>query len=479
MQDRELFFVIPTYRLRDVGETVESYDEHFRRNGHSPQIIVFDDSTPVNQEKYFPLLEQTRTYQEILYVGPREKEQFLSYLNGRLRDERLQALVKNLFRPSYGGNRNFTLMYTLGGLMVSSDDDMRPHALLENSPESLGPDEISRGRLHKTGVNGYSKKSFDVMAAFLDVLGKSAREVPENYDRGDLLVDTAMDLETNATKGFSRENSLLLQRGEVGSDATVKVAQTFRTGTNDIDAIDFVDMFLDDEEEVDLDHLNELYVLENFRPVITNKNWRMDCGVAGYDNTYGLPPFFPTRLRFEDYIYRLWIQQDGIVAAHVDAAQNHTKSNYMRNPPAAEIFNEELANLLKRKIKATVTRLDELSIAFDYDGGVTAEDAQSILEKITSLHGRALEAAKATRNPEREQALRQFAASLDKAFYGFEPDFFHQNLMRIVDDVIDVIRASIQLWPTLVEICYFQKSRRGLPSLRVRNRSRQVQDRAV
>ena len=29
MQPKELFFVIPTYRLRDVGETVEQYDEHF------------------------------------------------------------------------------------------------------------------------------------------------------------------------------------------------------------------------------------------------------------------------------------------------------------------------------------------------------------------------------------------------------------------------------------------------------------------
>lgn len=226
------------------------------------------------------------------------------------------------------------------------------------------------------------------------------------------------------------------------------------------------------------DSLNEMYVLVNFRPVVTNKNWRMDCGVAGYDNTYGLP-FFPTRLRFEDYIYRLWVQQEGIVAAHVDAAQNHMKSNYMRNPPSAEIFNEELANLLKRKIKATVTRLDDLSIAFDYDGGVTAEDAQAILEKITSLHRRALEGAKAAKNPDRAQALRQFAANLNKAFYGFEPDFFHQNLLRIVDDVIDVIRASIQLWPTLVEICYLQNNRRGLPSIRVRNHSKQVPDRAL
>jgi hypothetical protein len=36
---------------------------------------------------------------------------------------RLREVVKNLFRPSYGGNRNYTLVYTLGSLMVSADDD--------------------------------------------------------------------------------------------------------------------------------------------------------------------------------------------------------------------------------------------------------------------------------------------------------------------------------------------------------------------
>ena len=99
-------------------------------------------------------------------------------------------------------------MYTLGELMVSSDDDMRPYSLVEHSPESLGADEVSRGRLHRDGENGYTRKSFDIIAAFLDVLGKPVAEVPENYERGDFLVDTAMDLETNATKGLARENSL-------------------------------------------------------------------------------------------------------------------------------------------------------------------------------------------------------------------------------------------------------------------------------
>jgi len=472
MHEHDLFFVIPTYRLREVGETVEHYDEHFWRNGHSVRMIVFDDSSPANQEKYYQLLEQTKTHTDLFYVGPCEKEQFLAYLNQRLRDKRLEALVKNLFRPSYGGNRNYTLMYTLGGLMVSADDDMRPYTLMEHSPESLGPDEVCRGKLVKAGHNGYSRKSFDILTAFLDVLGKPAGQVPDNYERGELLVDTAMDLETNATKGLTRENTLLLQRGPLPNDAVVKMAQTFRSGTNDIDAIDYMEMFLEDEEQTNPDALNDMYVLVNFRPVVTKKNWRMDCGVAGYDNAFGLPPFFPTRLRCEDYIYRLWVQQEGVATAHVDAAQNHIKSNYMRNPLAAEIFNEEVSNLLKRKIKSTVSRLDELSIAFDYEGEVTAQDAQEILHKIVALYGRAVEAAAMAARPERAEALRLFAANLQKAFYSFEPDFFQQNLLRIVDDVISVIKGSIELWPTLVEICYFQKDRKGLPQVRVKNQKK-------
>ncbi len=38
-----------------------------------------------------------------------------------------------------------------------------------------------------------------------------------------------------------------------------------------------------------------------------------------------------------------------------------------------------------------------------------------------------------------------------------------------VDDIVSVIKGSIQLWPTLVEIYYLQKGRKGLPQLRVNN----------
>src|SRR5580658_9333503 len=224
MNDPDLYFVIPTHRLRDVGKTIEEYDHHFWRNGHSPRMIVFDDSTPANVEKYFDQLKQVKTHCDLFYVGPQQKEQFITYISSRLRNKRLEPLVRNLFRPSYGGNRNYTLMYTLGHLMVSSDDDMRPFALVEDSPESLGPDEISRGKLLKASAKGYTRKSFDILAAFLDVLGKPVGEAPDNYERGELIVDSSMDLETNASQGLARDNVLMLRPGSVRETARIKMA---------------------------------------------------------------------------------------------------------------------------------------------------------------------------------------------------------------------------------------------------------------
>ncbi len=466
----ETTFAIPTYRLRDVAETVECYDDNFWRNGHSVRMIVFDDSSVANHEKYFPLLEQTRTVNELFYVGPHEKEQFIRFICGKLRDSKLDPLVRGLFRSSFGGNRNFALMYTLGQLLVSFDDDMRPDALIESSPESLVGDEVCRGKLTRCNDNGFIHKSYDLLTCFKDVLGRSVADLPANFAKGELVIDSAMDLETNTSTQFSRENSLLLKKGRVANNAVVKVAQTYRTGTNDIDALDYVQMFLEDETRVDANELNDVYVLVNFRPVVTNKNWRIDCGVAGYDNRLGLPPFFPTRLRFEDYIYRLWIQQRGYAAAHVDAAQTHMKSNYMRAPLAAEIFNEELCILLKRKIKDSLTHRDELSIKFDYTGEVTSGDTAQILESITAVHAQVVKAANASPAGERKTALCGFADSIARVFYGFEPDFFQQNVSRIVDDVVNQIRASLELWPRLVEICYYHKDRREFPQVKVKNR---------
>ncbi len=83
------------------------------------------------------------------------------------------------------------------------------------------------------------------------------------------------------------------RRGVVPRNSVVKIAQTFRTGTNDIDALDFVEMYLNDESQhqQNLHDFNDLYVLVNFRPVRNEEKLANRLGVAGYDNRLGLPPF--------------------------------------------------------------------------------------------------------------------------------------------------------------------------------------------
>src|SRR5674476_397402 len=121
MKDPDLTFVIPTYRLRDVAETVDAYDEHFWRNGHDVRLVVFDDGTVANCEKYYALLEANATFNPIYYVGPQEKERFLSGEQphprgrrdpGRLHREdgselplRHQRCLRNRFRRTVPGRR--------------------------------------------------------------------------------------------------------------------------------------------------------------------------------------------------------------------------------------------------------------------------------------------------------------------------------------------------------------------------------------
>jgi hypothetical protein len=185
-----------------------------------------------------------------------------------------------------------------------------------------------------------------------------------------------------------------------------------------------------------------------------------------------LAAFFPTRLRFEDYIYRLWVMQPQVAAAHVDAAQTRTKNTYMRDPAAAEVFNEAMCNLLKRKIHASLKRSDEFTIAFDYDGAVSLQDSEEILASARALHAKILSKQTRGAGPARREALALFAAALSRAFYDFEPDFFQQNVARIVDDEIALIRSTLEIWPTLLEIVFFEKHRNGLPMRRVANKER-------
>jgi hypothetical protein len=108
-------------------------------------------------------------------------------------------------------------------------------------------------------------------------------------------------------------------------------------------------------------------------------------------------------------------------------------------------------------------------VYFDYVGDVSTPDTTEILDRVATLHGRVLDGARVALVDDRRRSLLAFAENLEKAFYGFDPDFFQQNVSRIVDDVVSQIQGALKLWPTLLEICYFRKHSHDLPKVRVQN----------
>ncbi len=67
---------------------------------------------------------------------------------------------------------------------------------------------------------------------------------------------------------------------------------------------------------------------------------------------------------------------------------------------------------MKRKFRESLRKTDELSIAFDYDGAVTLQDTEEMLDSARSLHARVVAAVNGARTPERREALGHFAVNL-------------------------------------------------------------------
>jgi len=446
-------FVLPTKRIKNIPETLAEFLPLIEDRPEAFSVTIFDDSPRGLANEVLPELKELKSKVPVSYVGVDEKTRFLDLLSERVCQPDYAPLLKEFFRPCYGGNRNFTALYTLGSHMISIDDDMRPYELRLDLSGPLKKREISRGTLvNSNNTRKVHQRPSDPVSLFVNCLGKKYSDLSEDYSGAHVLLDSQMDLQTNASLGLQRDTNLVLEGEAPGADDVVKMAQTYRTGTNDIDAIDFVEMCLDNESQEEFSRHEDVFALEHLSPVATSINFRMDCGVAGYDNHEGIPPFVPSGLRCEDYLYRLWIQQPGSCAAHVNCALTHLKSGYMRYSHAHEILNEEVANLLKRKILASGFQAEAHTVKFNFDGHIERTDAREILDKITGLHSRLKsQAASKTASPSRRQSLDNIAVTLQDAFYGFDSDHFFFELSRAVEREARILKCCCIIWPSLIE----------------------------
>jgi len=444
--------VIPTYRLKDVAQTVRAYRDNFDRYGYDIPIIVFDDSSPEVYGHDFPKFAAV-VPSNTFYVGPPEKALFIDQLVSRIGIQH-EETIRRLLRPSYGGNRNFTILYTLGSRFMSADDDMRPEGLEFKERPALDQQEVLRGIfLPESSLNdNITHREYDLAAAFLEVLGKAVQEVDaSHYLLGRTLIDNLNELYSNTTSQKihrNLENKILVQAGDVNPNARILVAQTFKTGLADLDATDFADDVLSTQR----DSPALRYIALNHRPCITATNWRFDTAVAGYDNCTGLPPFIPTSLRTEEYILRLLVQHSQFAAAHVGAAQLHLRTTSMRKSLGYDIYNEALVAVLRQKLRHLVHDIKETTITFQHDGHITSRDALKMIDIARPYHEAAFERSKNAPDLKSSAYFAHFATELQEEFCGFDLSAFRRKAESIMVQELETIIKAMEIWPSILNL---------------------------
>ena len=199
-----------------------------------------------------------------------------------------------------------------------------------------------------------------------------------------------------------------------------------------------------------------------FSAAITTKNWAWTVAWPVM-TTPSDCPFFQ-RVCFEDYIYRLWIRKRALppptsTRAEPYAFQLHAEPRVRRDLQRGSVEPAQ------EKDQSLGLQGGRAGVSFDYEGEV-AEDATLILDKVASMHAGAGGAERAVRR----RSVAAVRGQSSEILYGFEPDFFSRTCC-IVDDVVNTIKGSIELWPTLIEICYFEKNA-GTSRVKVNNRRR-------
>ncbi len=462
---------IPTYRPEKVVRTVLEYDAHFSKFGHEIPIYIFDDSaynrTAANLSKIASQLQSP-----VWVIGKEEKKAFLEELASEMAcsDSDLATLTKML-RPSFGGNRNHIVLYTFGQKFMAVDDDICPYGLVTPNLNRGIEDENLVIKGNPVSLNRVTpdKKEEDLIGAFLEVLGQPAGAV-DGFLRGEYVRDPKAELYKNKSQVLAASESVfhLVPSKEDFSDAKIKMAETCLTGTDNLDSLDFAYFFLNDLSAQSLQDDGHVFVVSVYHPFVTKENWKNACGVSGYDNTEGLPAFFPTALRFENYAYRLWIQKEEYASAHIKAFQHHNRDAHERASLPSEIVNEEFANLLKDKLRASLGSIGPVNLAFDDDGKVTERETEAILSLGRKVYADVEERIRES-DPHsgRYRQLIGFPRALRTEFMDFDADAFYQKAQQTIREEFNLIVESQKLWPRCLEAVRKMQAKKGLPLRRI------------
>ncbi len=448
---------IPTYRPEDIARTVRSYSSNFHRYGHDVPIIVFDDSDNSGSEVAVRNLNdaasQFRNGQELFYVGPREKRQYLEMLVNKL-GEGNRRVVEQIFRPSYGGNRNFILVYTLGEKFVSVDDDLSPEGIF--SREGLGvnlqPGIVSAGRfMYEKDMGPVDVRNQDIVSGYEKFLGSRVSDHTRGVCFGSGIEDLNVD-SLGITDGSLEDRVMRIIPGSVSPEARVKVVQSHLTGDADIDSADLVNLFMETGiRDILAGHLPKKFVADGIKEAVTDANSRLTCAVLGYDNSEGGIYFLPTNFRCEDFIWRSYLERTpGIAVAYTGQAQTHRRALSVRSSIAQDWFNELIAQRIKRRIRDSIDEVGENTMTFHEPYPVSLDSAYRIRDQIREKRDQALRRVPKTSSVAR--SYKQFAGELDLILSEIvSPQNLRERLTGVVMDELGLFNETSKLWPSILE----------------------------
>ena len=465
--NQEIILAIPTYRPNDIAKTVGLYAANFMKFGHQIPISVFDDSNEAgalaSKDGLRFISQSLRGKQPILYVGPLEKRAYLTQLKEKFGSGNADTIDK-IFRPSYGGNRNFILAYTVGKKFVSVDDDMRPEGIfLGNRQDDKGI--ISRGSfIPEDEARNITPQQQDIMKGYLKFIGITAgkhRRIIRGYD----VQDSNVDSQYGNTTGNLDASIVTATNGEVPDSAVIKIVQTHLTGDGDIDSEDLVNIFMD-TGSVDIlsGHLPKKYVIESCSEAVTSNNARLTGALLGYDNTEGGIYFLPTKFRCEDFIWRVHLEnRNDIASAYTEHAQTHARSLSVRNSIARDWFNELISQIVKKTIRDSVDETGSHSMTFHNPEPVSLETAAEIENKVREKQKQAAKKAEKLTAPLEFGPYLQFEREMNTILNDdiYSTEAFAARLTRIIENEFKLFNKTAELWPSILE--YSTETANNLP----------------
>jgi len=458
---RDLVLTIPTYRPDDISKTVEVYANNFKKYNHNVPIMVFDDSNYVNSVRSKENLEVVTQNidgdQKILYIGPKEKSEFIYTLKTRF-DSKHEATIERIFRPSYGGNRNCILAYTLGRDFISVDDDMLPQGQFILSGQLKNGRTISNGNfIYQESMNQMLtiNQDQDIVTGYKKFIGTYVRDHLGKVITGSKIIDPNVD-HLGFTIGNLDQSELQIEEGYIPQNAKIKIVQTHLTGDADIDSVDLVNLFMKTGLADILEgYLPKKHVLISCREAVTANNNRLTGAILGYDNSEGGIYFLPTTFRCEDFIWRMYLERmPGIASAYTEHTQTHARSVSVRNSIAKDWLNEMVAQIVKEKMVESVNNVGKHYMTFHKPTPVKLKKATEIEECLRERKNYALSRIPNSKRLGKNYA--RFAEELDNLLRNEVKSSreFAKNLTNVINEEFNWFNKTATLWPQILDYLY-------------------------